>query len=388
MTIMTVDWLARESLMILQSNLVATLLFDRNYEADFTGTEARGDTVRLRRRDRGNAQEFTGTISSRGLQESTVPLQLEKHYDASFEITSKELTLSLDNFSSQVLEPQIVSIAELIDAYALSKLYNLPYWANLGASFAAQALPTTIGGFAQMRKVNNDTKVPMAGRVALWDPTAEAAMLSIDAFVTAEKKGDEGTALREASLGRVMGYDHFMGQNVGGGTPLTNAALADGSGLVNNVAGYAVGSTSIVADAVTISYTFPAGTPILVGGYKYALAANAVSDGSGNVTFVLAEGIRTPLADNDVIVAQLASGGTSYYRRGALFHPRAFAFASVPLVVPPGAASGATISDGGLSLRVIQGYDTTSKKAIISIDCLVGARMVDGSLGAQVISST
>ncbi len=48
MAIQTVDWLAREALLILQSNMVATQLYDRMYEADFTGTEARGDSIRVR----------------------------------------------------------------------------------------------------------------------------------------------------------------------------------------------------------------------------------------------------------------------------------------------------------------------------------------------------
>ena len=387
MTIMTVDWLAREALLILQNNLVASLLFDRRYESDFTGTEARGDTIRLRRRDRGNAQEFTGTINARGLEESTINLVLEKHFDASFEITSKELTLELDDFSSQVLEPQVVSIAELVDTFAVSKFKDLPNIANVDGTDLPLPAPTAIIDLANARKVNNETKVPMAGRVAVWDPTLEAAMLGIDAFVTADKKGDTGTALREASLGRVLGYDHFMSQNVDGETALVIPAVADQIGAINAMAGFPVGTLALAVDGFTVSLTpaAPAGSNVTIGNFQYTVAVDFDTDMGGAGTLTILEGLKEPVADGDAVTLFGLAAGDSYFRRGALFHPRAFALASVPLVIPPG-ATGSSISDQGISIRVIQDYDSTTKKAIISLDVLVGARVVDGSLGAQFVT--
>lgn len=402
MTILTVDWLAREALLILQNNLVPTLLMDREYEGDFTGNEARGDTIRIRRRDRGNAQEFTGTIASRQLEESKVDLKLERHVDASFAITTRELTLDLDDFSSQVLEPQVVSIAEDVDRYAASKYLDLPSFANVDASNLALGLPTTISALAQARKVLNNQKVPMAGRVMVHDPELEAAFLSIDAFTEADKKGDDGTALREASLGRILGINHFMGQNVDGDTPLVAPAAADVVGVTNN--NDAVGATSIVVSGLTISTVFPLGTPITIdhaladGGPKnYILAASMTTDGAGVGTAVLydpstgglirGEQLKAPtVAATTIVTINTATAGDSYFRRGAIFHPRAFAFASVPLAVPP-EAEGAVISDGGLSIRVIRDYDIQTKQSIISLDVLVGAKVVQGELGTQFVTA-
>jgi len=402
MSILTVDWLAREALLILQNNLVPTLLMDREYEGSFTGTEARGDTVRIRRRDRGNAQEFTGAISSRQLEESKVDLKLERHVDASFAITTRELTLDLDDFSSQVLEPQVVSIAEDVDRYAASKYKDLPSFANVDGSNVAQALPTTISSLAQARKVLNNQKVPMAGRVMVHDPELEAAFLSIDSFTEADKKGDEGTALREASLGRILGLDHFMGQNVDGDTPLVAPAAADVVGVTDN--NDVVGATSVQISGLSVTTTFPLGTPITIdhavsdGGPKnYILAADMVTSAGGVGTAVLydpttnglirGEQLKAPtVAATTVVTINTATAGDSYFRRGALFHPRAFAFASVPLAVPP-EAEGAVISDGGLSIRVIRDYDITSKQSVISLDVLVGAKVVQGELGAQFVTA-
>ena len=380
MSMITVDWLAREALMILQSNMVATLLTDRQYEADFTGNEARGQTIRLRRRDRGNAEEFSGTINARGLDESGVDLTLEKHFDASFEITSKELTLDLDSFSEQVLAPQIVSIAELVDQYVTGKYLHLPHFANLNASGVPSAFPTTIGGVAQLRKVNNDSKVPTRGRVAVWSSTAEANLLGIEAFTQANTRGDGGFALENAALGHILGYDHFMDQNVDesvltAGTLTTAAVAAD----------TAQGATSVAVDgAAQASGTLLEGQSVDIAGEKYTVAADVtMSTNAGTITLV--EPLRKPVEDGDAVTVVQAASDT-FQRRGAMFHPRAFAFASVPLAIPP-EAHGAMISHNGLSIRVVRDYAISTKKSIISLDCLVGCKMVDGNLGAQVVEA-
>lgn len=384
MSIQTVDWLAREALLILQSNMVATLLYDRQYEADFQGTEARGDTIRIRRRDRGNAQEFTGTIVSRGLEESKIDLVLEKHFDASFEITSKEATLDLDSFSDQVIEPQVVSIAELVDTFALSKINDLPNNAGVDGAGAPIAFATTIGDVANYRKVLNELKVPMRGRQAIWSPTGDANLLGIASFVEADKKGDDGTALAEASIGRVLGFDHWMAQNV----DETALVTQDGaSALTDNVAAdLPVGTLVIPVDGANgAAVVFADQSTIQIDGINYSVDGDATMSGSaGNITIL--EGLKIPAVNNSAVSTPYAVSD-SFFPRGAMFHPRAFAFVSVPLEIPPG-AEGATITANGYSIRIVRDYEITSKKSIISLDTLVGCRVVEGSLGAKVVTDT
>jgi hypothetical protein len=382
MTIQTVDWLAREALLILQSNMVATQLYDRMYEADFSGTEARGDTIRVRRRDRGNAQEFTGTIVSRPLEESTIDIVLEKHYDASFEITSKEATLDLDSFSEQVIEPEVISIAELVDTFALSKINDLPNNAGVDGAGAPIAFATDIGGVAQYRKVLNELKTPMAGRQAIWSPTGDANLLSIASFVEANKKGDDGTALAEASLGRVLGFDHWMAQNV----DETALVSQDGDTAVVEGGGnpLPVGTKAIPVDAANgAAVVFADKSTITLDGINYTVNGDATMSGSAGTINIL-EGLKTEVLDNAALTTPYAVSD-SFFPRGAMFHPRAFAFVSVPLEIPPG-AEGAMIAANGYAIRIVRDYDILTKKSIISLDTLVGCRVVHGELGAKVVT--
>ena len=84
--------------------------------------------------------------------------------------------------------------------------------------------------------------------------------MSIDAVTHAEKRGDDGTTLREASIGRVMGIDWFMGQNVyqhtagtfSGGTPAVNSVVAAGETIMD-IDGGAAAETIKAGDVFTVA---------------------------------------------------------------------------------------------------------------------------------------
>src|SRR5581483_12416140 len=72
---------------------------------------------------------------------------------------------------------------------------------------------------------------------------------NLDAFLQAYSVGDDGTALREASLGRKLGFDMYMCQN----TPSVTPGLATTStGAINFSGGYKAGTTgALVVNGIT-----------------------------------------------------------------------------------------------------------------------------------------
>jgi hypothetical protein len=54
---------------------------------------------------------------------------------------------------------------------------------------------------------------PLTDRRFVYSSETETELLKTDLFVSAEKVGDAGTALREASLGRKYGMDFYVDQN-------------------------------------------------------------------------------------------------------------------------------------------------------------------------------
>ena len=91
----------------------------------------------------------------------------------------------------------------------------------------------------------------------------------------------------------------------------------------------------------------------------------------------------------DNAVALLTGGTNSVptYTVGAAFHPSAFQMVFVPQPNPMGpGTSSSTVNYNGMSLRVMQTYDHLKKRDLISVDCLVGAAVVDGRLGVRIPS--
>jgi len=379
-TFLTPSIIAREALLLLESNMVATQLFDRRYTSNFSGEEKVGDTVTIRRRDDATVSEYNGSsVTPQDLTETGVALVLEKHYDATIKLTSTDLTLELQDFSEQILEPNVLQIAETVDAYALTKLKDLPN--VFGPSeLAVGALPASIADMASVRKGMNDLKIPMSGRVQIASTEYEQSLLGVDSFVEADKAGST-QALRDASVGRLLGIDTFMDQNVDSSTHTTGATGE--SGTVNGA--LAKGATSMVVASFGNAATYLLNDIINIAGYGgVVVAANATMDGAGAGTITFKEPLREAVADSTVITPYETDD--TWEMHGAAFHPRAFAFASVPLALPRGAEA-ATISDRGLSIRVVWDYDRNLKSDVISLDVLVGAKMVDGRLGGQILKA-
>jgi hypothetical protein len=398
-TFLTPDQIAAEALVLLQSNLVVTRLFSRRYESDLNPGVKVGDTIRIRRRSDGVVDEYNGsTITIRDIVESSTTLVLEKHFDASIRITDKQRTLDLVDFSEQVLAPRMVEMGEKIDTYGLTKLWNLPNTAGVSENVIANPgtaglLPgqTVANGVADMAKVDktmNDLKIPLRPRYQIVSTEQKSNLLSVPSFVEVDKAGADD-ALRMAEVGPLMGISTFLAQNV----DTTEHTTGTMESCVTNGA-LAAGATSVVFDTANgAAVTLKAGDIIEIAGYGNAVVNADVTASASAGTIVIREPLREAVGDGVAITVYdnvAASGGASTFERhGAVFHPDAFAFVSAPLDLPIGAEA-AYIPDPatGLSMRAVFDYDRDLKADVLSLDILVGAEMVDGKLGAQVIKNT
>lgn len=205
-TILTPDIIAREALMVLRNNAVMPKLVHRDYSSEFVAGV--GDTITIRKPATFEAKEFSEEIEVQDATENGVSVKMDKHLDVSFSVTAKELSLDIEDFSRQFVVPAMQAFLDKVDTYLIdlsSKITN--------------TIDITEGLFApshliDARKFLNKNAVPVANRYAVLSTDAEADLLKNDLFVSAEKVGDSGTALREASLGRKFGLDIFADQNI------------------------------------------------------------------------------------------------------------------------------------------------------------------------------
>lgn len=417
-TFLTPDVIAREALLILEHNIVSPQLMTTSATADFTGAKV-GDTIRVRRPAFFGVDEFSRNSGAPNTEviiqdavENSVNLVIEKHFDVSFEVSSKELALAVDDFNERLLQPAMSALSQKIDSYALTKIANLGGLYD-GNSFAA---PNTLATVAGIVEKMNKQNIPMTNRKLVVSPAMQTALYSIDAFTRADFRGGGFTSpVQEATLGKFMGMDVMMSQVLpqhSPGTALT-APLSDLVGAINNVAGYGEGATTIAIDGLanatlntddginvgdTISITYADGvvrdhvvtTAAVVSNGGAVASLNIFPGLYGVITSAPASNHNAPVvvADNAVITIKGGTNSVTSYTMGAAFHPSAFQMVFVPQPNPMGpGTSSSTVNYNGMSLRVLQSYDHVKKRDLISVDCLVGVAAVDGRLGVRVPST-
>lgn len=201
-TLLTPSIIAKEALMVLRNNAVMANLVYRDYSDEFAAV---GDTITIRKPATFKANEYNGSIEVQDATESGVKVVMNKLLDVSFAVTSKEMTLDIADFSNQLIVPAMQAFADKIDSSILALESGITNRVN-----ATNAKADIIAA----RKYLTTAAAPLADRRYVYNSDTEADLLSTDLFINAGAVGDDGTALKEASLGRKFGMDFYVDQNI------------------------------------------------------------------------------------------------------------------------------------------------------------------------------
>ena len=353
--------IAKESLVRLRNNLVLGALVHRDFDCECASA---GDVIQIRKPATFTATEFTGSnASAQDIVEDKAVVTLDKIADVTVSVTSKELTLNIQDFGRQVVEGAVLALAEKIESDLMS-LYQCTAYTSGTAGQEMDSLKDIAGA----RKVLNENRVPMGNRHLVVGPDAESNLIILDAIASANRFGST-QALREASLGRIFGFDMWMSQSV----PTHTA----GTATSYSVAG-TEGQLTLSVTSATNGHTFKKGDLISVADIDQTFVV------AEDVT--VAETIATVKITEPVEETFSAADGTTTATHSANvgFHRDAFALVTRPMALPMGGASGAIENYEGLTVRVTMGYDMATKTNTISFDILYGIKCLDPRLAVRV----
>lgn len=205
-TFLTSSIIANEALDVLRTNAVMANLVHRDYSDEFV--KGVGDTITIRKPATFEAKEFESEITIQDATQSKVDVVMDKFLDVSFAVTSKQLTMDIKDFSQELIVPAMQAFADKIDKYLLA----LEAGITQRVAHAKDAI--TKADIIAARKFLVQAKVPSTERRFVYGSECEADLLNTDLFTNASAVGDNGTALREASLGRKFGMDFYCDQNI------------------------------------------------------------------------------------------------------------------------------------------------------------------------------
>ena len=293
---------AQETLAILEENMVIGQLVHTDFEDEF---KSFGDTVNTRK-----PGEFTakrkGVNDDVTVQNATavkVAVVLNQHVHTSFVIKDGEESKSFADLIKEYLAPAAKSLAEHIDRVLLGQVVQ--FRENQVALDPVSPSDDIKDLILDLREEMNINKVPVPGRQLILTTKTETEALKLDLFISADKIGDEGTAMREASLGRKLGFDTYMCQN----TPaILSGTYTDGTtnstGSVDNGSGYPVGTTVFVMSTDS--------SAILPGMYIQW------TDACGGFYRVTASGATAMTLDQGILQAVADDQFVRYYTQGAI----------------------------------------------------------------------
>ncbi len=115
-TLLTISMITNEALMVLANETVFASQVNRLYDSHFAVAGAKiGDVVNVRRPGR-----FIGTtgpaLNVEDYNQTSLALQLSTQFHVDVQFTTKDLTLSLGDFSDNVIQPAVAAIGNKIDS--------------------------------------------------------------------------------------------------------------------------------------------------------------------------------------------------------------------------------------------------------------------------------
>ncbi|MGW4986320.1 P22 phage major capsid protein family protein [Streptomyces mirabilis] len=203
---------------------IAASLTNREYE----GNASAGNTVKINSATAVTITDYkaAGRVTAAGATSTTsidLTIDQEKSFDFYVDdIDRAQSAGSMDAFTKSAGE----GLAEDADKFILATAVTGAAAGNVIPAIT-QATITPANAFdtlRNMRKVLNKAKVPQGQRVLIINAEFEALLLANDAKLTQVDVSGSPAGLREASLGRLLGFDIYTSENL----PVTAKAQALG----------------------------------------------------------------------------------------------------------------------------------------------------------------
>lgn len=394
-TALTPTAVTRAALAVLHQKLNFVGNINRSYDSSFAKSGAKiGDSLKIRL-----PNEYTvrtgASLSAQNVTETSTTLQVATQKGVDLQMTSDDLSLDIDDFSTRILEPAMSVLAANIEADALSMYKDV--YNTVDNDTAAISFLNVLQG----RQKLNESLAPMDNnRCALLTPSHSAKL--VDAL-----KGlfQDSSAIakqyKEGMMGRTGGFDFYENTLLGNHTTGTAAkttgyVINTSTGLTSGTATLTIsgGTTSFLkGDVVTIAdvYAVHPETKVSTGVLQQFVvtadsgtSATALAVSPTPVTSGARQNVALVSAGASKAIVKVAAGASELMTNSLVFHRDAFTFATADLVLPGGVDFAAREVMDGISMRVVRQYDISDDTFITRFDVLYGYKAIRPSMACRI----
>lgn len=383
-SLLTPTAVTRGALAILhqKANFIGNI--NRQYDDSFAKSGAKiGDSLKIRLPNQYTVRSGA-TLSTQDTTETSTTLQVATQVGVDLNFTSADLTLSMEDFSSRILEPAMSALAANIEATVYAGCYKAVN-NMIDGDAAAMAYDYMMQGRQRM----NEELAPMDGdRTAIWSPY-HARKLNVDLKGLFNDSAQVAKQYREGIVGRTGGFDHYENTHVGkhttGTAAKTTGYLSNGATQSGAAITVDTGTTSfLVGDVITfagVNAVHPETKADLGRLAQFVVTANSGTSATSLaispaiVATGATQNVTTTVADNSAIV-KVGAGASETLDTSMVFHKNAFTFATADLVMPQGVDFAAREVLDGISMRIVRQYDIANDKFPCRLDVLYGYKAI------------
>lgn len=437
---------ARYTIAILEKYMVAGRLVARDFESTLANF---GDTVNTRKPSAGSwdRKSDDDDIVTHDVTATNIAVKLNMHPYTSFIIKDGESTLSMEKLVERHLDGHVKAMAEGIDACVTGQYVQFLANAGCGGSLGGLTNANYQQYLAETVERLDTSNCPQDGRQILVTPATKKLILQNQPLVGANQRGDGGNALETADMGMIYGVQHYMTQSMRSvlASDITSSAflvntsalqtgdtvvaidtgtgaLATGQWLTILGKPYRItahtetlGNTTSITVSPALREVVANNTPItvydpglvdLVGGYAAGWSKAIVYDGTtitpkvgqgltfGTDTDIytivqvtstkmwLDRALEAAITDDEAINLMPPGGYNMVFRKPAIM------LVCRPLEAPrPGTGAISTVIEhAGFPLRIVIAYDYKKQGHAVTIDNLMGIKVLEPEQGAVLLS--
>jgi hypothetical protein len=379
-SLLTPAIISKETLIILENNLVAAAKVNRQFENLFVKI---GTTLTVRKPNRYTVTNGPG-LQIQNITEPSTSITISNQQHVDFQFTNQDLTLTVEEFSERYLKPAAAALANSIDYGVITNFQQVQNVVGTPGT-----VPNNFSFLAAVGQRMDEGGVPQDGRVLLLVPAAYWGMANGLSSLYVRSVAEPAL---KGFLAAIANFEIYMDQNVQSqtygafaGTGVVNGAGQTGSLIVTN--GWTASITGLfnVGDSITFAGVFainPQSRQSTGSLQNFVITAAANSDSGGNSTLSIYPAITTSGAYQTVSAspANLArvnanptgAAASTTYAQNLAFVRDAFGLVTVPLEIPQGVDFAAREMYKNISMCIIRAFDINNYVFPCRIDILWG----------------
>ncbi len=397
--LLTPQIISKESLVILENNLVAANRVNRKFENQFVKI---GSSFTIRKPNRFTVASGAA-LQVQNIAEPSVTITVNQQKQVAFQFTSQDLTLTVEEFSERYLKPAMAAMANKIDFDVLTQTLLISNYVG-----TPTVTPAAFSSSVQLTgRRMDDNAAPQDNRTLVLNPAGYWAMANgmTPSFVMPTAK----EALVKGYLSTIGNYEIYMDQNV---QPISQATT--GSGVTHNTSvamtvtsngqtGSVISTVGgVITDQISIGEVFTiAGvnninpqSRLSTGVLKnFVVTGTSAATATTNFVLNISPAIVTSGPYQNVDVGPSTAAGITWLTgtsqaqittpQNIAFTRDAFGLVMVPMEIPQGVDFAARETYRNISLRVIRSYDINNDVFPTRMDVLYGTTVFYDELACR-----